>query len=69
MPAGSEVVTIEYKINFIRAAQGTRVAAEGVVLRAGRQIVVGRADITVLSDDGQRLLCAVLQASFMRIST
>jgi uncharacterized protein (TIGR00369 family) len=41
LPRGSDVVTVEYKVNFIRPARGVRVVAEGQVLRAGRSIAVG----------------------------
>ena len=65
LPAGSEVLTLEYKINFLRPAAGARLAAEGVVLRSGRSVTVTRVDVHVLAD-GQMLLCAALQQSVMR---
>ncbi len=42
LPLGSEVLTLEYKINFIRPAAGDRLVAEGDVRRAGRSICVTR---------------------------
>jgi uncharacterized protein (TIGR00369 family) len=65
LPQGSEVLTLEYKINFIRPAAGDRLVAEGTVLRAGRSVCVTRADVFV-ELDGQRRLCAALQQSMMR---
>lgn len=65
LPQGSEVLTLEYKVNFIRPAAGDRLVAEGIVLRAGRSICVTRADVFV-EQDGQRRLCAALQQSMMR---
>lgn len=66
MPAGAEVVTIEYKINFMRAAKGPLLRATGEVVRSGRTITVAR--IECVSGDASALEpCAVLQATFMRI--
>jgi uncharacterized protein (TIGR00369 family) len=68
MPAGSEVVTVEYKINFMRPARGTLLVATGTVLRAGRSVTVGRVDVETSGADGARTLVAVLQATFMRVT-
>ena len=65
LPAGSEVLTLEYKINFLRPAAGARLAAEGVVLRPGRSVTVTRVDVYVLTGD-RTALCAALQQSIMR---
>jgi uncharacterized protein (TIGR00369 family) len=40
-----DVVTSEYKLNFLTAARGDRLWASGEVLRAGRRQVVVRADV------------------------
>ena len=65
LPAGSEVLTLEYKINFLRPAAGAPLAAEGVVLRPGRSVTVTRVDVYVLTGD-RTALCAALQQSIMR---
>ena len=62
---GSEVLTLEYKVNFLRPAAGERLLAEGTVLRAGRSVSVTRVDVRVLAG-GQAVLCAALQQSIMR---
>lgn len=63
-PDGNDVLTLEYKINFLRRSQGERIIAEGVVLRAGRNVIVTRVD--VFSCEGlDRVLCAALQQSIM----
>jgi uncharacterized protein (TIGR00369 family) len=66
MPAGAEVVTVEYKINFMRGAVGPFLRATGHVLRSGRTLSVARIDVTSGPGDNQQP-CAVLQATFMRI--
>jgi uncharacterized protein (TIGR00369 family) len=67
MPEGSEVVSIEYKINFVRPATGKLLRAEGHVLRAGKSVTVSRIDVSAIDDDGKSGLVAVLQATFMRV--
>lgn len=64
LPAGADVLTIEYKINFLRPASGERLVAEGAVLRSGRSVSVTRADVFV-EQAGRRLLCAALQQSIV----
>ena len=45
MPAGAEILTVEYKLNLIRPAVPPTLRAEGRVLRAGRTLTVCRADV------------------------
>ncbi len=66
MPAGSDVVTIEYKINFMRAATG-HVRAIGDVIRPGKTITVARM-VCDCGVPGSREICAIVQATFMRIA-
>ena len=66
MPAGADVVTVEYKINFMRAAAGSQLRASGHVLRSGKTLTVARVDVTCGSRETQEA-CAVVQATFMRI--
>lgn len=66
MPAGSEVVTIEYKINFLRPARGALLRAVGEVVRRGQSICVSRAEVFCTGDDGE-VLCAVSQQTLMPV--
>ena len=65
MPAGSDVVTIEYKINFMRAARGP-LRAVGEVIRPGKTISVTRMTCTC-EIGGIWETCAIVQATFMRV--
>jgi uncharacterized protein (TIGR00369 family) len=68
VPDGIDVLTLEYKINFLRPALGERINAEGHVLRAGRNIIVTRVDI--FSCEGMdRVLCAALQQTIIPAPT
>jgi uncharacterized protein (TIGR00369 family) len=66
MPAGAEVVTIEYKINFVRPANGALLRAEGRVLRAGKTVTVARIDVSSRGEHGFEPV-ALAQATFMRV--
>lgn len=69
MAAGSEVVTVEYKINFLKPAIGQVLVATGEVLRAGRSITVAHVDLTVAGEgDAAPALVGVLQGTFMRVA-
>ena len=56
---GRDVLSLEYKINFLRPATGAMLTAHGEVLRAGRTVIVTRVD--VLDVEGR--LCAAMQQS------
>jgi uncharacterized protein (TIGR00369 family) len=46
VPRGSEVVTIELKINYLLPVAEGKLIAEGKVLRAGRNFIVVECDVT-----------------------
>lgn len=66
MPAGAEILTVEYKINLIRPALPPLLRAEGRVLRPGRTLTVCRADIYCRGKSGLEA-CALLQSTLMRV--
>jgi uncharacterized protein (TIGR00369 family) len=45
MPAGSDVLSVEFKVNLLRPAAGERFVAEGRVVKAGRTLTVTRCDV------------------------
>jgi acyl-coenzyme A thioesterase PaaI-like protein len=45
MPLGSEVLTVEYKLNLLAPAEGDLLLARGRVLRAGRTLSVCEAAV------------------------
>jgi uncharacterized protein (TIGR00369 family) len=61
VPAGMEVVTVEYKINFLSARRGGTLRATGRVVRAGQRIIVTTAEVLHIADDGSETPCAVSQ--------
>lgn len=66
MPATSEVLTVEYKLNLLAPAAGDRLEAVGSVLRSGRTLSVCR--LEVLAVDGEdRTLVAAGQQTLMSV--
>ncbi|MBI2077265.1 MAG: PaaI family thioesterase [Euryarchaeota archaeon] len=58
MPEGSDVLTVEFKLNFLTAARGQRLRGEGRVVRAGRTLTV--CELRVESWTGRRReVCAI----------
>jgi uncharacterized protein (TIGR00369 family) len=60
-PEGREVLTVEYKINFLAPAWGHKMVARGEVLTAGRRLFVCKAEVVAVSGEGEETLCAALQ--------
>lgn len=61
MPEGMEVVTVEYKINFLSSFQGGELRATGKVLKSGKRIVVTSAEVVHIDAQGKTSPCAVMQ--------
>jgi uncharacterized protein (TIGR00369 family) len=49
---GTDVITIEFKINFLKPAKADALAATGVVLRAGKTIVTSESEVYAMTPDG-----------------
>jgi uncharacterized protein (TIGR00369 family) len=64
-PEGVDVLSAEYKINFLRPAFGQTIVADGVVLKAGRSLTITRVDVWAV-DGSNRRLCAAVQQSIAR---
>lgn len=58
VPRGTEVVTVELKINYLEPVPGGRIRAEARVLRAGRNFVVTECEIR--NEDGALAAKALL---------
>ena len=64
VPASASVLTVEYKMNMVAPADGTRLVARGAVLRPGRTLIVTRAEVFALKE-GKEHLCALMQQTIM----
>ena len=67
MPADSGVLSIEFKVNMLAPAKGEAIIARAEVIRAGRTIVVCRADVCSLAS-GQEKLVAAMQGTMMTVT-
>lgn len=65
MPAGSEVLTVEYKLNLLRPAVGEIFEACGQVVRAGR--TVSAAEGSLYAVDHPERTIATLTATLIRV--
>jgi uncharacterized protein (TIGR00369 family) len=68
MPEGSDVLSIEFKLNLLRPASGDRVIADARVVRAGRTVTVCQADVFAFTG-GESRQVAMLTGTMMRVAT
>jgi uncharacterized protein (TIGR00369 family) len=60
MSAGTGIVTVEYKVNFISPARGERLLARGHVVKAGRALTVCTAEVHALADGAPKPVATML---------
>src|SRR2546421_7735069 len=65
MPAGSNVLSIEFKVNLLRPAQGETFIARAEVIKAGRTLTVVRADVFGINGKQERELVATMQGTMI----
>ena len=65
-PADAGVLTVEFKINLLAAADGERAIAAGEVIRSGRTLTVCRLDAWV-EKGGKRTHCATGMQTLMAV--
>ncbi len=66
MPAGSEVLTVEFKINLFAPARGEQLVARGRVIRSGRTITVCHGDVYAVADAVESH-CATMTTTMIRV--
>ena len=64
MPHDASVLTVEYKMNIMAPGDGELMIARGEVIRAGRTLVVARADVFAVKA-GKETHCASLLQTLM----
>jgi uncharacterized protein (TIGR00369 family) len=60
-PPDREVLTVEYKINFLAPAYGEKLVARGEVVTAGRRLFICKAEVFAVADGDSRVCAASLQ--------
>ena len=66
-PAGADVLTVEFKVNFLRPALGDSFLAVGKVVKAGKTITVCAAELFASREGGEDLI-AIMQATIANIA-
>lgn len=66
-PEGTEVLTVEYKINLLAPAAGNHLAAVGTVRKSGRTLTVCQLDVYAVTD-GKGSLVATGQQTLIRVT-
>ena len=68
MPPGSEVLTVEFKVNLLAPAAGDWFVASGRVVRSGRTITVASADVFAhAGEGGPGELVATMMGTMIRV--
>src|SRR5262249_2711215 len=60
MPGDVAVLTVEYKINLLRPARGSRLVARARVVKPGRTLTVCTGDVFALAGDGEEVVATML---------
>jgi uncharacterized protein (TIGR00369 family) len=60
MAPDSEVLTIEYKVNFMYPARGDRFKGIGRVLRSGRTVTVCSGDVVAVENGKEKVVATML---------
>jgi len=66
MPAHSGVLTVEYKVNFLRPASGEKFVGIGRVIKPGRNLTVCLGE-ALAYEKGEGKLIATMQATMMAV--
>jgi uncharacterized protein (TIGR00369 family) len=65
-PPGCEVLTVEFKVNFMRPALAERFLAVGKIIKAGKSLTVCQGE--VIGENGERRdAVALMQATMMNV--
>ena len=68
MPAGADVVSVEFKVNLLAPAIGDAFVARARVKRAGRTLTVVTADVFAEREGHEERIVATLQGTMMALT-
>ena len=69
MPANSEVLSVEFKVNLLRPAKGLSFLARSGVIKAGRTLSVVSVDVFAVSEVGEEQLIATMQGTMIGVKS
>jgi uncharacterized protein (TIGR00369 family) len=67
MPEGSDVLTVEFKINLLAPADGDKIVARGEVIKSGRTLTITQGKVFIYKD-GKPTLCALMQQTLIAVA-
>ena len=67
-PVGTEIVSVEFKVNMLEPAVGERIVARAQVVRPGTRVTVCRADAFAVAN-GAEVLVATMLATMAPVPT
>ena len=67
-PEGMEVTTVEYKINFLAAFESGQLQAKGEVVKRGKRLIITKAIVTHIAEDGKVSDCALLLQTLIPVA-
>jgi uncharacterized protein (TIGR00369 family) len=65
MPAGSDVLSVEFKVNLLSPARGEVFRADARVVRSGRTLTVCQAEVTAVAAGHADVRVALMQATMI----
>lgn len=68
MPAGSDVLSVEFKVNLLSPAAGDRFRATATVVRSGRTLTVCSCEVHSMVDGEPAKLVALMQATMIALT-
>lgn len=60
VPEDFQILTIEFKVNFLRPAYGRRLVCRSTVIREGSQIIIGESEVFDQREEGEILAAKAL---------
>src|SRR5688572_14126839 len=68
MPPNSQVLSVEFKVNLLRPADGEVFLASAAVVKSGKTLTVVRADVFSLDQAEQRTVIATMLGTMIRVT-
>jgi uncharacterized protein (TIGR00369 family) len=60
VPASMQILTIEFKINFLRPAFGSFLLCRSQVIREGKQVIVSESEVYDVREDAEVLVAKAM---------
>jgi uncharacterized protein (TIGR00369 family) len=65
VPTGSNILSVEFKVNLLLPAKGDAFLATGRVLKAGKTLTICEGELTALEGKGEEKVVAIMTATMM----